>query len=118
MESIKPQEKSGHPSLSRNEAPKHTAPEHRQCAYYPVISGNIHVGMSCPHDNNATGAFYSEDYIRELKETAHDLIHQLDEFQTKAHATGPMTIVMFDAIFPSEMRQLRNATDHLRLLTK
>lgn len=113
MESIPSAVKIGHATLGAGEAPKHTDPEHRDCAYYPTVEPVL-----CPHGAEAMGAFYSEDFVRELRTTSHELISLLDKLQSQAHFEGPHRAAMFDPIFPSDMRRLRNVTDLLRLLTK
>lgn len=115
MESIPSGVKFGIPSLGGGEAPKHTNPEHRDCAYY--LQDDLPL-LHCPHEEEAGGAFYSEDFVRELRTTSHELIAMLDKLQKQAHIEGPNQVVIFDPIFPSDMRKLRNITDLLRLLTR
>lgn len=74
VEPIKSAEVLGQVRVSLGEAPKHTQDEHRGCAYYPMTTSTeianelpVFVGMRCPHGVDASGAFYSEDYVRQLK---------------------------------------------------
>jgi hypothetical protein len=53
---------------------------HELCAYYP---GSGEGEMVCPHGEQALGAFYSEDLVKELKEMAHFLINLHDLEQQK-----------------------------------
>lgn len=85
VEPINSEEKVAAPTVAQGESPKHTQEEHRYCAYYPVTAGFeaspgnfLFVGMRCPHEVESTGAFYNEDYIRELKLVAQAVIRELE----------------------------------------
>jgi hypothetical protein len=74
--------------------------------------------MVCGHLSGAFGAFYSEDYIRELRTTAHVMIAMVDQLLSRTHPAGMANAVMFDPVFMSEIRDLRNINNLLRLLTR
>lgn len=67
MKSIPSGERFGNISMRTGDAPRHTETEHERCAYY--TSGEHALNPMCPHGELATGGFYSEDLIRELRET-------------------------------------------------
>jgi len=58
--------------LKQGEPPPHTVEGHAGCAYYPKAN------PQCEHGEVAAGGFYSEDYVRELKQTLHPLIAFID----------------------------------------
>jgi len=84
VEPIQSREVFGNVSASLGDAPIHTANGHKQCAYYippPELSDDPITEskwLQCPHGREADGAFYSEDYIKELKLACHRLLHELD----------------------------------------
>jgi hypothetical protein len=71
MESIKSTEVLGRVSASLGEAPVHTEEDHKRCAYYINLAEGV---MQCPHGELATGAFYSEDYVNEMRRTMHQFL--------------------------------------------
>lgn len=79
VEPILSREKFGNVSMSGSIPPKHTDPEHLTCAYY---WSELEEKKICPHGNEATGAFYNEDFIRELRETSHELLGLLPTLET------------------------------------
>lgn len=92
MESIKSKEHVSRPTAQQAERPEHVPPEHMLCAFYPAelhpdndaAEGGFKLGpMVCPHGYEATGAFYSEDYIWALRTQMHHLINELE------HLTHP-----------------------------
>jgi hypothetical protein len=84
MKSIDSEEKLGVPHAIVGEAPRHTVQGHEGCAYYmsvtedPDLKAGIAI-MRCPHGNIASGAFYSEDHVNEVRRVSHLLIGQLEE---------------------------------------
>jgi len=72
MEAIPPGEAVMPATILQSEPPPHTAPGHEECAYY--VDGE-NIPLECPHGYKSIGAFYSEDYVRELK----DMITHLEE---------------------------------------
>lgn len=68
FKSINSTEKLGDVSLSSGSAPRHTEEGHERCAYYQEGLGARYQGLLCEHNNEATGAYYSEDYVKELKQ--------------------------------------------------
>lgn len=57
-------------TLKQGEAPVHTHPDHRGCAYYVTttyLQDGESTDMQCPHGAIASGAFYSEDRVRDLE---------------------------------------------------
>lgn len=67
----------GNVSVGRGPAPRFTVEGHEACAYY--VSNEPDEWPTCPHGEAATGgAFYSEDLVKELKETVHFLINLYD----------------------------------------
>lgn len=95
VEPIRSSEKFGQASMGQGPAPKHTATGHESCAYYvqlgitydpsDPLDFNRPIGepvtpfidMECPHRMGAGGAWYSEDYIKEIRETMHQLLELL-----------------------------------------
>jgi len=67
----------GNISVGRGPAPIHTVEGHELCAYYLDVNDEG-AAITCPHGENANGAFYSEDLVKELKETVHFLINLYD----------------------------------------
>lgn len=66
------------PTMMSSPPPKHTIPGHEQCAYYLRHDDYEAQDLMCPHGLIADGAFYSEDYIRELRELSHRLISHFE----------------------------------------
>lgn len=96
VEEIKSAEKFGDATLNQGPAPKHTQEEHALCAFYPIVTSmhGLFVGMRCPHDVEASGAFYSEDYVRELKITAQQLIAEMDYDGEPLHRRHSETLLI------------------------
>jgi hypothetical protein len=65
----------------QSEAPKHTEAGHTACAYYHTTDEGEHLRrpMSCPHGCRSDGAFYNEDYIRDLRIACQSIISLWDE---------------------------------------
>lgn len=80
VEQIPSGELFGNIGINRGPAPEHTKDGHELCAYY---MDDDKMEMICPHGQPATGAFYSEDLVKQLKETAHFLINLHDLEQQK-----------------------------------
>lgn len=60
----------GSVSMRQADAPRHTDEGHLECAYYMEFDTTERIWLfNCPHGRIAKGAFYSEDLIRELRET-------------------------------------------------
>ena len=51
----------------------HTSADHKNCAYYGDSQK-----LYCVHGDPATGAFYSEDYIRDLRILSQGLVTSLE----------------------------------------
>jgi hypothetical protein len=75
-ESIPSEEGFGRAAMQPGEAPTHTSPSHISCAYYPTHDGEW---IKCPHGMTATGAFYNEDYVQELRVKVQRLIPLLQD---------------------------------------
>lgn len=83
VEPIRSNEVFGSASLTPLTAPTHVNPDHITCAYYvstqeiaPTIS--VREFMECPHGFSGGGAWYNEDYIRQLNELSHKIIENFD----------------------------------------
>lgn len=72
MEPILSGEVFPHAVLKQGDPPQHIVDGHLSCAYYPKAN------PQCEHGEVAAGGFYSEDYVRELKQTLHPLIAFID----------------------------------------
>jgi hypothetical protein len=72
MEAINSKEVLGDVKASLGEAPKHTMEGHDRCAYY--VDPSIDRRPMCPHGMAASGAFYSEDYVNEMRRSMHQFI--------------------------------------------
>jgi len=77
VEQIPSGEVFGDATATLGEAPKHTKVGHELCAYYEPRDG--YGPFVCPHDQEAFGAFYSEDLLKEIKLVAHQLIGAIDK---------------------------------------
>lgn len=93
VQPIESEERLGSAEVGAPTAPKHTAEGHESCAYYPGFK------PTCTHDEMANGAFYSEDYVREIKQAAHQVLGLLDGL---GHSRTP---TFFEAV-----EQLRGLT--------
>jgi len=87
MHGLPSEERFGKASLSQPVAPKHTEESHEQCAYYPAtevednrsVNGGFLKGpMICDHKEEAHGAFYSEDYVNQMRRLAQAFLGQVD----------------------------------------
>lgn len=88
MKSINSEERFGRVSVGTGEAPTHTDEDHRRCAYYLTSSvidqspgGNE--TLICQHGvepggSRGIGAFYSEDYVRQMRELAQEFLGEVD----------------------------------------
>lgn len=89
MEAIPSGVKFGRATVGQGERPKHTNDDHRACAYYVKLGetgeyfggedgkGSVitpFIEMECPHGFSAGGAFYSEDFVFELRQLAHAIL--------------------------------------------
>ena len=100
VQPIESEEIFGNATAVQGEAPKHTMEGHERCAFYPaeLVEGNeapkggfLKGPLVCPHGEEATGAFYSEDYIKELKHIAHLVIDRIDDLRPHhIHKTAPV----------------------------
>jgi hypothetical protein len=81
VEPIRSSELFGNVSVGRGPAPRFTKEGHELCAYYVNQDAGY---VECPHGEKVVdGAFYSEDLVKELKETIHFLINLHDLEQQK-----------------------------------
>lgn len=79
VEEIKSQQVFGDASVTPGEPPKHTATGHERCAHYLTIPEVENGFLVCPHDQQAWGGFYSEDYVREIRIAAQKVISRIDQ---------------------------------------
>ena len=86
VEQIPSGEAIGDASLSLGEAPKHTQDEHIKCAYYlttmradPGGGHPAEAGLRCPHGAWAEGAFYSEDWVLQVRVAMQKLTVELND---------------------------------------
>lgn len=124
MDSIDSDERIGPVSVSNGQPPSHSEKGHERCAYY--LDGDSDSSMRCPHDETARGAFYNEDYVRELKQLVQRFVErmqgQLDAGTTVAwhgmhesfKGAAPIGVI-FDWY---EDGQHKNVIDMLRELAK
>jgi hypothetical protein len=105
MKSIDSNEIVAKPTAIQSEPPVHTVEGHESCAYYPNVGLDT---MSCPHDEFASGAFYSEDMINDIRRTSHRLIARLDEMVVKKRFSWMIMPDYTD--FVAELNQLRELT--------
>lgn len=98
VEPIRSREVLGKVQVSLGEAPKHTHEDHRRCAYYAKteqvaedVPDFLFIDMECPHGASAGGAFYNEDYVRQLKQTIHILLELLPSKHPINHSMVSLT---------------------------
>ena len=76
VEPIKSEEVFGKATVGQGPAPKHTRPGHEACAYYWSEAAE---DKQCEHGYVIVGgAFYSEDYVRELRIAGQRLLAEID----------------------------------------
>lgn len=124
MESIDSSERVSPVRLGTGEAPKHTQPEHRMCAYYPEMV------PSCQHGEEAMGAFYSEDYVKDLRITGQLLVASIERLTSAVKKAGPALIkeVGEEALYSAsdylgplsrtQIINLQQLADYMREITK
>jgi len=76
MHGLPSEERFGKASLSQPVAPKHTQDGHEKCAYY--LTEDNDGFMYCIEDSKAHGAFYSEDYVNQMRRLAQAFLGQVD----------------------------------------
>ena len=95
VEPIGTSERFGIAEVKGPAAPKHVVPGHETCAYY-VSSTNDPDVMICPHEQAAKGAFYSEDYVRELKIVSQQVLGWINAHPQVRASIGVNLMERFD----------------------
>ena len=124
MESIDSAELVSPVRLGVGDAPKHTQPEHRMCPYYPEMV------PQCQHGEDAIGAFYNEDYVKDLRITGQMMVAAVERITSSIKKAGPALIkeVGEEALYTApdylgpftraQVIKLQQLTDYMKEITK